>query len=270
MIKGTVPELLWADLRNGQTGKYVPDPLKFGSLLDNYITCLFEDYSGNLWIGHQGLGLSILNLYKKAFFSYQRDPSNPKSLKGNIVMCFNGTQTEMLIGLRQDGINVASKQALKTGISDFKSISYQQMPESASAFNRVWNIAKESETVFWVASDGGVAKLEKTPGGWIYGKPGDEPLFSGSTVRKLLIDKDQNIWVGSADLGLLFYPALRNNPDRKYFSFPFGQASKDGISDRTVLSMTIDSKQRFWVGTNNGLNVLKIPYNQLDLRMPVC
>jgi hypothetical protein len=42
-----------------QTGQYQPDPLKFGSLLDNSITCLFEDFSGNLWVGHQGFGLSI-------------------------------------------------------------------------------------------------------------------------------------------------------------------------------------------------------------------
>ena len=261
---GPSPELLWADLSQGKTGKYVPDPLKFGSLLDNIITSLFEDYSGNLWVGHQGLGLSILNLYRKAFFSYKRDPSNPKSLSGNVVMCFNSTNAETLIGLRQEGINVASKQALRNGVAEFKSISYRQKPVLSSAFNRVWDIAKESESVFWVASDGGVARLEKTSGGWIYGKPGEEPLYN-NIVRKIIIDQNRNIWLGTTDAGLLFFPALAKNPERKYFAFPSEAGNPESLSDRTIISMKIDSRQRFWIGTNKGLNLVKTLYNMLDL-----
>jgi len=262
---GTVPELFWVDLHTGETGKYVPDPLKFGTLLDNNITCLFEDYSGNLWIGHQGLGLSILNLYRKAFYSFQRDPSNPKSLSGNIVMCFNGSSSETLVGLRQEGVNVVTNRLLKSGSPDFKSFSYRNQPVSSSGFNTVWDIAKESETVFWVASDAGVAKMEKTAGGWNYGKPGEEPLYSASTVRKILVDKDKNIWLGSINEGLLFFPALKNNPEKKYFVCSVDPSNKESLTDRTILSMKIDSKQRFWIGTNNGLNLLKTPYDKLDL-----
>lgn len=262
---GSIPELLWVDLHTGKTGKYVPDPLKFGSLLDNNITCLFEDYSGNLWVGHQGLGLSILNLYRKAFYSYQRDPSNPKSLSGNIVMCFNGSSTETLIGFRQEGINVVTNQSLKTGLPDFKSISYMNQPVSSSGFNTVWDIARESETVFWVGSDGGVAKLEKTANGWKYGSLGEKPIYTGSTVRKILVDKDNNIWAGSNNEGLLFFPALKNNPERKYFVYSVDPSNKESLTDQTILAMKIDSKQRFWIGTNNGLNLIKTPYDKLDL-----
>ncbi len=262
---GLVPELLWVDLHSGNMGKYDPDPLKFGTLLDNNITCLFEDYSGNLWVGHQGLGLSILNLYRKAFYSYQRDPSNPKSLSGNIVMCLNGSSTETIIGLRQEGINVATNQALKSGLSDFKSVSYIRQPASSPSFNTVWDIAKESESVFWVASDAGVAKLEKTGNGWSYGSLVEKPLYTGGTVRKILVDNDKNLWVGSLSEGLLFFPALRNNPDKKYFVYTVDPSNEESITDQTILTMKIDSKQRFWIGTNNGLNLLKTPYNKLDL-----
>jgi len=262
---GSIPELLWVDLHSGNMGKYVPDPLKFGTLLDNNITCLFEDYSGNLWVGHQGLGLSILNLYRKAFYSYQRDPSNAKSLSGNIVMCFNGSSTETIIGLRQEGINVATNRALMSGSPDFKSASYIRQPASAPSFNTVWDIAKESESVFWVASDAGVAKLEKTANGWNYGSLVEEPLYTGGTVRKILVDKDKNLWVGSLSEGLLFFPALRNNPEKKYFVYSVDPSNKESLTDRTIMSMKIDSKQRFWIGTNNGLNLLKMPYNKLDL-----
>jgi signal transduction histidine kinase/ligand-binding sensor domain-containing protein/DNA-binding response OmpR family regulator len=258
------PSLLYADLETAQTGKYIPDPLKMGSLLDNNIMCLFEDFSGNLWVGHQGLGLSVLNMNSKAFYSFKRDPSNPKSLNGNIVMCFNGTDQELFIGLRQGGLNMTLMRLNKSGTPEFKVLNYQQKKRPVSAFDNIWDIARESDSVFWVASDGGLSKLSKTSKGWIYGIPNEEPLYSG-VVRKVMVDKYQNIWCGTFNEGLRFYPALRKNQEKKFFSFPFDPANPDGISDKTILSMLIDSKNRFWVGTNIGLNLLKTSYNQLNL-----
>jgi len=259
----TEPALLYADPVSLQTGKYHPDPLKFGTLLDNNIMCLFEDFSGNLWVGHQGLGLSILNLNQKAFYSYKRDPSNPKSLNGNIVMCFNGTNQEVFIGLRQGGLNVTSKKLNKNGLAEFKVLNYHQQAKPVSNFDNIWDIARETDSVFWIGSDGGLAKLKKTSKGWIYGDSSEQPLYSG-VVRKVLVDKDRNIWCGTFNEGLRFIPALRKNPERKFYNFPPDPANPEGISDKTVLSMLIDSKNRFWVGTNNGLNLLKTSYTDLD------
>ncbi|HAH26044.1 MAG TPA: hypothetical protein DCL77_20170, partial [Prolixibacteraceae bacterium] len=260
----TDPALLFVDLNTRQEGRYLPDPMVSGSLLDNNITCLFEDFSGNLWVGHQGLGFSILNLNRKPFYSFKRDLSNPKSLGGNVVMCLNGTAREILIGLRQGGINITSKQINKEGPAQFQVVHYLQQANGGSGFDNVWDIARESDSIFWVASNGGVAKLEKTSHGWLYGKAGDPALYAG-TVRKVLVDKDHNIWCGTAGDGLILFPALRKNHSRVSYHFGFNAQDKEGISDKAVISMLIDSKNRFWVGTNNGLNLLKIPYNQLDL-----
>lgn len=258
------PVLMTIDLKTRQEGEYLPDPMKTGSLLDNNITSLFEDFSGNLWVGHQGLGFSILNLNKKPFYTYRRDPYHPNSLSGNIVMCFNGTAREILIGLRQGGINVTNKQKSNEALPEFHVLNYRQQKNDDKGFDHVWDIARETDSLFWVASNGGLVKLEKTSHGWMYGRPGESPLYEG-TVRKVLIDKNHNIWCGTADEGLLFFPALRHNPSHAGYKIPYEAGNTDGISDKTVISMLIDSKNRFWVGTNNGLNLLEGSYNQLDL-----
>lgn len=260
----TLPVLMTIDLKTRQEGEYLPDPVKPGSLLDNNITCLFEDFSGNLWVGHQGLGFSILNLNKKPFYTFRRDSYHSNSLSGNIVMCFNGTASEIFIGLRQGGINVTSKQKRDNSIPDFQVLNYRQQQNDGYGFDHIWDIARESDSIFWVASNGGLVRLEKTHNGWMYGRPGESPLFTG-TVRKVLIDKNHNIWCGTGDAGLVFFPALRHNPSRTGYKIPCEAGNEDGISDKTVISMLIDSKNRFWVGTNNGLNLLKVSYNQLDL-----
>jgi ligand-binding sensor domain-containing protein len=155
------PALMAVDLETRKESRYLPDPLVAGSLLDNNITCLFEDFSGSLWVGHQGLGLSILNLSKKPFDTFRRDPYDSESLRGNMVMCFNGTSREIFIGLRQGGINVTSKQMKEEGIADFNTLRYHQQPNAVSNFDHIWDFARESDSIYWVASDGGLAKLEK-------------------------------------------------------------------------------------------------------------
>ncbi|MHB9140812.1 MAG: ATP-binding protein [Paludibacter sp.] len=258
------PVLYYADLGTRQTGKYLPDPVKFGSLLDNNITFLFEDFSENLWVGHQGLGLSILNLHRKAFYSFKRDPSASNSLNGNIVMCFNGNGKDIFVGLRQGGLCMTSKQFQKNGSADFQKLNYQQTSSPGTGFDNIWDIARESDSVFWVGSNGGLVKLQKTSKGWMYGKPNERPLYSG-VVRKIMVDKDHNIWCGTFENGLVFFPDLSKNKEKKSFAFPPDPNKPDAVSDKTILSMKIDSKNRFWVGTNHGLNLLTTPYNELDL-----
>lgn len=260
----TNPALLFVDLKTGQTGRYLPDPLVEGSLLDNNIMCLFEDFSGNLWVGHQGLGLSILNLNRKAFNTFKREPANSKSINGNIVMCFNGTDDVIFVGLRQGGINITSKKLAKDGKSDFGLLTYRQNSEANSIFDHIWDITRESDSVFWVGSDGGLVRLKKTDNGWMYGSRNEEPLYEG-VVRKVLIDKNRNIWCGTLNNGLRYFPAIKNNPERKSYAFLSDQENGESISDNTVLSMQIDSKNRFWIGTNKGLNLLKTTYSSLDL-----
>ncbi|NQU87812.1 MAG: hypothetical protein HQ541_18855, partial [Mariniphaga sp.] len=108
------PELLYLDLHLGESGKYTANPNRYGTLLNNNIHCLYEDFSGNLWIGHQGQGLSIKNLYLKEFNTYRRDPLDKNTLRSNIVMCFNGTNDEILIGCRTGGLNIIQKEKSTT------------------------------------------------------------------------------------------------------------------------------------------------------------
>ncbi|MGE5394633.1 MAG: response regulator, partial [Candidatus Saccharibacteria bacterium] len=256
--------LLYVDLSSGRTGKYVPDPMKPGSLLDNNLMCLMEDFSGNLWIGTQGQGINIRNLHKKEFYSYKRDPANPHSLSGNTVMCINSTANDVFIGLRQGGLNVTPKRMNGDHAAEFKVICYNQNEKPISPFDHIWDIARESDSVFWIASDAGVARMIKVNNQWIYGPKNEQPIYKG-TVRKLLIDKHRNIWCGTFFDGLFFFPALRNNPERKIYQYPCDPANNESLTDRTVNTMMIDSHNRFWIGTVNGLNLVKTPYDQLDL-----
>jgi signal transduction histidine kinase/ligand-binding sensor domain-containing protein/DNA-binding response OmpR family regulator len=264
-IYGTVryPKLLFLDLHTGMTGKFEANPNKSGTLLDNEIHSLFEDFSGNLWIGHQGQGISILNLYRKKFYSFRRDLSQPVSLNSNTVMCFEGTENEIIIGCRNNGLNIIQKkQAAGAGIT-FESIPFTSGAAGISG-DGIWDIAKQSDSLFWLGTEQGLYRLQKTKAGWKIAPFKGDPDLKYS-IRKIYIDLNNNLWVGSHGFGLFFIPNLAHNKEGVSYQFTSESENSTSLSDDVILDIFLDSKKRFWVGTNNGLNRLIGDYENLDL-----
>jgi signal transduction histidine kinase/DNA-binding response OmpR family regulator/ligand-binding sensor domain-containing protein len=264
-IYGTVryPKLLYLDLHTGFTGKYEPNPNKSGTLLDNEIHTLFEDFSGNLWIGHQGQGISILNLYRKKFNFFRRDLTQPVTLNSNTIMCFEGTENEIIVGCRNNGLNIfQKKQTAGSGIS------YETIPLLSAATgianDGVWDIAKQTDSLFWIGTELGLYQLQKTRAGWKL------TPFKGETelkysIRKIFIDANKNLWVGSHGFGLFFIPNLAHNKEGAVYQYTSDLENSSSLSDDVILDIFLDSKKRFWIGTNNGLNRLQGDYESLDL-----
>lgn len=257
------PELLYYDFHNGETGKYTPNPNKIGTILNSRILSLAEDFSGNLWIGHQGLGISILNLYPKGFKTFNQDPVAKNSLNSNTILSFNETSKEIIIGCRNDGINIISKEDLENGISDFISLNLVDGSEKLNV-SGVWDIKKETENRFWLATETGLFILSKRNGTWNISPFTTEPEID-DLIWKIFIDENRNVWCGTYNQGIIFIPDLSKNPKKKYFRYQSKQDNKFSLSDNYVTEFFLDSKERFWIGTLNGLNLLEGGYHELNL-----
>ena len=256
-------ELLYIDLHLGNTGRYASNPNKLGSLPNNNIHVLFEDFSGNLWIGHQGQGVSIKNLFLKEFKTFRRDPLKEHTLNSNTIMCFNGTNREILIGCRTGGLNIMKKKLDDGKETEFSTVTFRQTYRNTDFAGGIWSIAKESDSVFWLGTDAGLKKLLNIKGKWEFDQS-DIPVYR-EVIRNIIIDNNKNIWCGTWNSGLLFIPAMKNNPSRIYYTYSNDPANAESLSDNFVQNITLDSKGRLWVGTLNGLNLLKTNYSNLDL-----
>lgn len=258
------PTLLFIDLHTGLKGSYTSNPHKAGSLLDNEIHSLFEDFSGNLWIGHQGQGISIMDLYRKKFYSFMRDPFHKTTLNSNTIMCFNGTESEIFIGCRSNGLNIVSKRQTVGNEIYYQSLAVKSGNLPGNISNGIWDIEKQSDSLFWVGTDRGLYRLMRKKAGWIL-KP-----FSGNPsvtfpIRKVFIDSNNNLWCGSHNSGLIFIPNPSQNKEGINYRFESDPENSESLSDNVVLDIFIDSKKRFWIGTNNGINRLNGTYDNLDL-----
>ncbi|HYX10263.1 MAG TPA: two-component regulator propeller domain-containing protein [Bacteroidales bacterium] len=260
-----VPELLYIDLHTGKTGKYTANPYQSGTLLNNYIHTLYEDFSGNLWIGHQGQGISILNLHQKEFHTFRQDPFNKFSLGANKVMCFESTDKDVFIGLRTGGLNYTSKKLSPGELPVFKAVKLIENGKITSFNKGVWDIEKESNSLFWVGTDAGLCILEKEKGEWILRHYNNKHDLLKKPIRKILSDENHNLWCAVYEEGLLFIPDPAQNKTGLYYQYKSDINNPDALSDNTIISFYVDREGRFWVGTINGLNLLKTRYQNLDL-----
>jgi signal transduction histidine kinase/ligand-binding sensor domain-containing protein/DNA-binding response OmpR family regulator len=261
----TYPRLLYIDLHTGITGNFESNPYLAGALLDNEILALFEDFSGNLWIGHQGQGISIMDLYRKKFFSFHKEPFREETLNSNTIMCFEGTDNEIFIGCRNNGLNVVSKNELATRFPVFRKLLVKNDNFPGGISDGIWDIEKQSDSVFWMGTDMGLLRLYKKGNtGWQMKSFSEHPDMQ-VPIRKIFMDSNNNLWCGSHGYGLFLIPNPAHNPDGKFFSFRWENDNPESLSDNVVISIFLDSRKRFWVGTNNGLNQLKGNYENLDL-----
>ena len=259
----TEPKLLVLNLHTGHTSNYYADPNQLGTLTNSNIHSLYEDFSGNLWIGHMGQGISILNLHQKEFYTFRRKPSNKSPLNSNTIMCFEETENEIFIGSRTVGLNILRKKDIQLN----KEPQYQKIP-IPNGFNSVgsgiWDIEKESDTLFWLGTDAGLFKLKKEDQIWEIVPFGGDPAIN-QVVLKVFVDENKNIWFGTLNNGLYFIPAIHTNKNLNYYQYSYNPSNKTSISDNGVMEIFLDGKNRFWIGTINGLNCLTGSYENLDL-----
>ena len=261
-VKG--PELLCLNLHTGISSGYISDPNERGSLLSNNILSLFEDFSGNLWIGHQGQGISIMNLYAKKFYSFRRDPLKESTLNSNTIMSFEGTERNIFIGCRSGGLNIISKNDLLEKNPVFNTISIKEKGAPDLLDDGIWDIEKQSDSLFWLGTGLGLFKLIKKENDWAIEPFRGKPEISG-LIRKVFIDDNNNIWCGTYDKGLIFISNIEFNEEGINYSFPSVAGDNKTLTDNLVHDIFLDSRNRFWVATVNGLNLLDEKYSNLDL-----
>ena len=259
------PILHYIDFHTGESDEYIADPYRWGSLLNNNILSLYEDFSGNLWVGHQGLGISILNLHRKEFTTYRHYPRNPSSLSSNQIMCINGSENLLFVGCRVGGINITGKTTSADQPVRFKKVPLKENGRASTFNSGVWDIQPYSENLFLAASLDGLFTIRRENNEWYLARFSSDAVFNDYSVRKIFIDENRNIWTGISGVGLVYIPDLSRNPGKNFYVYSNQPDDQTSITDNEIISMTLDSRDRFWIGTTNGLNLLEGNYRNLDL-----
>ncbi len=226
------------------------DTSQNSSISSDTIYSIFNDSANNIWIGTNGGGVGVLNPYKKDYNFISHDELDEQSIgQGKVEALLDVEEHEFWMGIYNDGVRRLDRE---TGeIKHY--FHYDDESKSTLSNNIVSDFLKDSTGRIWITTNEGLnlyneekdvfERIDLIP---------DEDINASYTYTVLYEDLAGFIWVGSHHVGL-----VRFNPDTEEVILYGNDPKEDNsLSDNLIYSILERKNGEFWIGTNNGLNLM--------------
>jgi signal transduction histidine kinase/class 3 adenylate cyclase/streptogramin lyase len=211
---------------------FVHDPKNPRSLSGKYVTAIYEDRSGTLWIGADGL--NRFDREKEQFTRFVHDPQNPNSLSSNSVSAIYEDRAGTLwIGTVADALNRFDRDR-KQFTRFFRT-------------GTVFSIYEDRAGTLWLGTLGGLRKFDRMQEKFTSFKhdPRNPHSLSDNSVNAIYEDRAGTLWLGTSG-GL-------DRFDREQGQFTHF-TEKDGLPSSLILGILEDDHGRLWLSTVKGLS----------------
>lgn len=242
---GTEDGLNVYDRLHDQIQVYRHDHRNKHSLVHNRIRTLSLDKNGDIWIG-TNRGISVFKKNQNRFVNFRHEINNSSSLINNWInhiYCDN-----------QGRVWIATYKGLD--LFDPKSKGFIHFNKSTGwdsiAMISVYNIAQSEDNSIWIAGQTGLFMLDLQNKDIVHPYlhyPGSS-LPADHLIVKILFDERENLWIGTAQHGLIIMDPETNEYER----IQNDQDDPQSISNNQIYSLYEDDAGIIWVGSFSGLN----------------
>ncbi len=238
-------------LNTGQIKRFLFQNNSPTGIVNNNIRQVVLGQDGKVWIGTQE-GISIIDPTNFAIQSYQHDPKNKKSLNQNSVYSiYQDAQKSMWIGTYFGGANVSYSANTK-----FNLIQNNEGKIGLSN-NVISGIVEDNKANLWIGTEGGgLNKIDaQTKQLTVYKNSiNNASSLSSNLIKSVYKDRDDQIWVGTAQGGgLNLFDAKTSTFKRMLFEENYEK--NEFSTHNEILSIFEDSKNRFWLGRTQGIEL---------------
>ena len=263
------------------------------SLSFNSIGSLFQDNQNNIWIGTMGNGINMINAGEKQFIHVMNEPMNENSLSNNMVNAFAEDGDYLWIGT-EGGLNRYNKK--DRTFKQFVHDSQISTSIGANAVWAVCKPEKGNLWVGSWAGGLNLFNYKNETFTHYYYNPDDNNSLSNNNIFSIIEDSNANIWIGTVGGGITMYNPddktyttynkTNSNIDnyistiiqakngdlwivtsddllrfdiaqKKFEHFVHDVNDSTSLSSKQLYDVYEDSKGNIWVGSDDGLNVIK-------------
>ncbi len=235
------------DPSSGIIKQFVHNPSNPKSLQQNWVTSIFQDKLGNLWIGTNE-GLDKFEFANQTFIHFTHDDHNPNSLSSNDIKCISEDDSgNLLIATWGGGVNKYNLQSGK-----FSSYSLNDNQSENQNMN-ILSLYMDHSGIIWVGTfNDGLYKLVLRSKSFLRAQNSVKNAERIGNISNLSINamyRDDNgvIWIGSSD------GVKSINPD-----FSTGPAFLKGISALNNSIFKDKTTNKLWFGSVQGLYVIDL------------
>ncbi|OBX24998.1 signal transduction histidine kinase [Gelidibacter algens] len=257
----------------------------------NDILCIYEDYTGTLWFGTDGAGVSFYDEYLEKF-NVINNSQIPEEVNIDLVRAIQVDKNDdVWIGTSGKGLsrytpktNLWKTYTEKAGTlssdrvvsllidhdqdlwigtqggglnilqSNGETAYYNKSTTIVLPTETIWDIFEDSSNTVWLATrDQGIIQFDKNKG--VLNTFDKSNGLPSNNIRVIIQGEDQKLWIGTEENGvLLLDPAAET-----FIDFQSDFNIKDENYVKKVKSLYYDIKGLLWVGTNgHGLSVFNL------------
>ncbi len=205
------------------------------------VMALAQDQSGFIWIGTQN-GLIRYDGYRFRLFQHKEE--QPGSLMGNFVRSlWVDSGNNLWVGTNSDGVSVYDPDT-----ELFQEIQLMDESQQLNSDSQVRAISGDNKGNVFIGTAKGLAyssgnSIKQSNFSTV---KGCHEIITDKMVNTLLVDKQQNLWVGT-DSGLCKIDEINNNTaSSEYLN---GTNIKD-VEGQSIQSLYQAEDGKLWIGTN--------------------
>ena len=228
------------------------------SVNSNQVRTVFEDMTGDIWVGNYPDGINFFDRSSSAITSYTNDPSNSNSLSHNSTLSMKeDSKGNLWLGTDGGGLNYFDREN-----NTFKAYKKSDDETSISS-NAILTTFLDSQGHIWVGTWGGGMSRLDTSTGKFHRYPFDElrkttesishsQRLNNAHVWSIKEDSLNNIWVSTHAGGLSKYDRVSNS----YTHYIHNDSDPKSIIGGNTWDTYEDSKGNFWIATSMGLDLM--------------
>jgi two-component sensor histidine kinase/ligand-binding sensor domain-containing protein len=225
---------------------YKYEELDVQSLSDNFITTIYEDKSGAIWVGTDQGGLNKFNRETDQFTPYKYEPDNPNSLSSNRILSIYEDKSGILwVGTDQGGLNKFNQET-----EQFTRYTYNPNNLNSIGNNTVLSIYEDKMGTLWIGTDGGgLNKFNRETEQFTRytHNPDDRNSLSNNTVLSIYEDQSGRLWIGTNSGGLNKF----ERESGKFTHYIHEPDNPNSLSDNNVSSIVEDRFGNLWLATSS-------------------
>jgi signal transduction histidine kinase/ligand-binding sensor domain-containing protein len=217
-------------------------------LNDNFVSSIYRDRAGLLWLGTEKGGVNIVNFQKEQFDSYRHKPGNPNSLlPGRVTAVHIDDNGILWLGYTPLALSRIDRKSGK--ITHYTSKHGDKYSLGRGATIR--SIFRDSRDYLWLGGwESGLTRFDERTGQFkqYLPKQDDANSLISDKVYCILEDNNRNLWIGQKG-GL-----SRFNPEKERFTnYRHDRNNPNSLRGDNVYSMSLGHNGIIWMGTSDGV-----------------
>lgn len=251
--------LIWAASTTGlacldpETGRFAHYRAGEQLLSDDYVTSLFEDADGDIWVGTRR-GLDRFHRKVGQRFTYRSKPGDPGGLPTDFIRAVARDRTGRLwVGTDGGGLTrmeVGPVPALHTGIH----FRHSTTQSNCISHDIVSALLLDRSNNLWIGTLNGVDRIDLKKRKFQLIRKADDPGsvdLLDNVIASIYKDPSGIVWIGNWGKGLNRYD--RRTGEVRHYSASLPNERR--IANDYVHVIFEDRQGRVWLGTRDGVNI---------------